>query len=86
MQTVSLSKVDLLGNLGPRVNHWSPGQEQMLPAWRDGARDHSLQDLLMGKEAQPSSMALPSSEDQAGRDLQPSGKSRNWEVIELPSF
>lgn len=40
----------------------------------------------MGKGPQPSSIVLPSCENQTGRDLQLSKESRNWEVAELPSF
>ena len=58
------------------------GQGQMLPAWMDSSGDPHSSGSTDG-EGIPAQL---SSKKQPGRDLQPSGKSRNWEVTKLPSF
>lgn len=84
MQIISLSNISLLtASLEP---HESPifGAGRDAP-YMDGMvqETHIPWDWLRGKGPQPSSLALPSCENQSGRDLQPTRKSRNWEVAEL---
>ena len=66
MQVISLGKIDLpVANLGPRVNHSSPGQDRdrcSLHGWT-ARGTHILQDQLMEKESQLSSPARSSQEE-----------------------